>query len=158
MDPAPPRHSDRSPARSAVISGLYTGALLILVMYCALVAANRLPNLERHALERNAISYTLFVLFMLIPVVRCLHRPGEMFLSAMIAWVMFVVAFDIAGMFFKNLFDSVRHTPFLALLEGAVVYGVIAVGSWVGAMLFQARRHPIARRQRPPEHVIHRHP
>jgi hypothetical protein len=157
-DPAPPRHSQRSSGRSAIILGLYTGALMVIIMFCSLVAANRLPGLERHALERNAISYSLFVLFMLIPVVRFLNRPGEMFLSAMIAWLMFVVAFDIAGVLFQNLFDSVRHTPFLALLEGAIVYGVIAVGSWVGGMLFQARRHPIARRHTPPEHAVHRHP
>jgi len=140
-----------------MILGLYTGALLVIIMFCALVAANRVPGLEHHALERNAISYTLFVLSMLIPIVRYFSRPGEMFLSAMIAWLIFVVGFDIAGMVFHNLFDSVRHTPFLALLEGAIVYGVVAVGSWVGGMLFQARRHPIAPRPRKAHHPAH-HP
>lgn len=156
-DPSPARHPARSARHSAVVSGLYTGALLIVVMFGALVSANRLPGLERHALERNAVCYSLFVLFMLIPVVRFLSRPFEMYLSAMIAWLLFVVAFDIAGMLFHDLFDSVRHTPFLALLEGAVVYGVVAVGSWVGGMLVHARRHPIASRHRPAEHTAHRH-
>jgi hypothetical protein len=144
--------------RSAILSGLYSGSLLIIVMYCALLAANRFPGLERHALERNAISFTLFVLTMVIPVVRFLTRPIEMYLSAMIAWLLFVVAFDFAGMVFHNLFDSVRHTPFLALLEGAVVYGVVAVGSWVGGMLIQVRRHPIAPRHHDhTRHPAHRH-
>jgi hypothetical protein len=156
-DPSQTRHPVRASGRSAIVVGLYTGALLVIIMFCALVATNRVHGLERYALERNAVSYTLFVLSMLIPIVRFFSRPGEMFLSAMIAWLIFVVGFDVAGMVFHNLFESIRHTPFLALLEGAIVYGVIAVGSWVGGMLFQARRHPIARRHRPPAHVFHRH-
>ena len=156
-DPSLARHTTHAPGRSAIVSGLYTGALLVLLMFCALVAANRLPGLEHYALERNAVSYTLFVLAMLIPVVRFFSRPGEMFLSAMIAWLIFVVGFDIAGMVFHNLFDSARHTPFLALLEGAVVYGVLAVGSWVGGMLVHARRHPIAPRPRQAHHPAHHH-
>src|SRR5271169_3122523 len=106
----------------AVRVGLYTGALLTIVMTGALVAANRLSWLDNRALERNAASYGLFVIFMLIPVCRFLNRPVQMFTSAMIGWVMFVVAYDIAGMFFRNLFQVLR-TPFEALLEGAVVYG-----------------------------------
>jgi hypothetical protein len=156
-DPSSARHPVRTARHSAVVLGLYTGALLIIVMFCALVAANRIPGLERYALERNAASYSLFVIFMLIPIVRFYSRPFEMYLSAMIAWFMFVVAYDFAGMFFHSLFDSVRHTPFLALLEGAIVYGVIAVGSWVGGMLVHARRYPITSRHRPAEHVAHRH-
>jgi len=123
--------------------GLYTGALLIVVMLGALVAANRIPGLERYALERNAISYTLFVLLMLIPIVRFWNRPLRMFGAGMVAWTLFVAAYDIAGMVFQNLYDAVRHTPFMALTEGAVVYGVCSVVSWVGGMVNHARRHPI---------------
>jgi hypothetical protein len=126
--------------------GLYTGALLVLVMVTSLIAANRLPWLENRALERNAACYGLFVLFMLIPVMRFWNRPVRMFASAMLSWAMFVIAYDIAGMFFRNLFEILR-TPFEALLEGAVVYGVCAVVAWVGGMAFLAR-HPIAPRRR----------
>jgi hypothetical protein len=123
------------------------GALLVIVMVGALVAANRLSWLDNRALERNAASYGLFVIFMMIPVCRFLNRPVHMFTSAMIGWVIFVVAYDIAGLFFRNLFQVLR-TPFEALLEGAVVYGVFAVGSWVGAMILHARTHPIIPRRR----------
>ena len=123
--------------------GLYTGALLVVVMLGALVAANRIPALERYALERNAISYSLFVLFTLIPVLRFWNQPIRIFASGMIAWTIFVAAYDVAGMVFQNLFDSIRHTPFMALSEGAVVYGICAVVFWVGGMLIQARHHPI---------------
>lgn len=126
----------------ALRTGVYTGALLIVTMLGALVAANRVPSLERYALERNAIFYTLFVLLMLAPVCRFLNRPQSMFAAAMIGWVLFVIAYDVAGMYFSSLFDVLR-TPFQALVEGAVVYGVFAGGSWVAGMLFHARRHPI---------------
>jgi hypothetical protein len=140
--------------RPALWTGLYTGTLLVMVMFGALVAANRLPWLDNRALERNAASYGLFVIFMLIPVVRFLNRPIQMFTSAMIAWVMFVIAYDIAGLFFRNLFQILR-TPFQAFIEGAVVYGVFAVGSWVGAMVLHARHHAITPRRRHDDPAAH---
>jgi uncharacterized membrane protein YvlD (DUF360 family) len=140
--------------RPALWTGLYTGTLLVMVMLGALVAANRLPWLDNRALERNAASYGLFVIFMLIPVVRFLNRPIQMFTSAMIGWVMFVIAYDIAGMLFRNLFQILR-TPFQAFIEGAVIYGVFAVGSWVGAMILHARHHAITPRRRNHDPATH---
>jgi hypothetical protein len=140
--------------RPALWTGLYTGTLLVMVMLGALVAANRVPWLDNRALERNAASYGLFVIFMLIPVVRFLNRPIQMFTSAMIGWVMFVIAYDIAGMLFRNLFQILR-TPFQAFIEGAVIYGVFAVGSWVGAMILHARHHAISPRRRNHDPAAH---
>jgi membrane protease YdiL (CAAX protease family) len=137
-----PDNTDASPP-AVLRAGIYTGALLVIVMLGALVAANRIPALERYALERNAISYGLFMLFMLIPVARFWNSPLQMFGSAMIGWTLFAVAYDIAGMVFQNLFDSVRHTPLMALCEGAVIYGVSSVLLWVGGMVLHARHHPI---------------
>ena len=146
------------PAHPALWTGLYTGALLIIVMLGALVAANRVPGLEHYALERNAASYSMFVLFMLIPIVRFLNRPIQMFAAAMIGWTLFAAAYDVAGMVFLNLFGVLR-TPFEVLIEGTIVYGVCAVGSWVGGMILHARRNPIAPRRRRASDVAphHRH-
>lgn len=142
---------------AALTTGVYTGGLLSVVMIGALVAANRIPGLERFAVERNAASYGLFVMFMLIPVARFLNRPFQMYLSAMLGWVIFVVAYNIVGIYFQNLFESLRHTPFVVLIEGAVVYGVFAVGSWVGAMVLHARTHPILPRRRRTDDVAPHH-
>jgi hypothetical protein len=132
-----------APPGSALRTGVYGGALLIVTMLGALVAANRMPALERYAFERNAACYTLFVLLMLVPVVRFLTRPIQMFGAAMIGWLMFVAAYDLTGLFFiRDLFQVLR-TPFQALMEGAVVYGIFAVASWVCGMLLHARRHPV---------------
>jgi hypothetical protein len=127
---------------SPIRTGLYSGALLIVTMLGALVAANRIPALERYAFERNASCYTLFVLLMLVPVVRFLNRPLQMFGAAMIGWVMFVAAYDLTGLYFRDLFQVLR-TPFQALMEGAAVYAIFAVSSWVCGMLLHARHHPM---------------
>ena len=137
-----PRAAERS--HPTVRCGLYTGALLVIAMLGALVAANRIPALERYALERNAISYSLFTLLMLLPVARFWKQPLKMFGAGMIGWTIFAAAYDIAGMVFQNLFDAIRHTPLVALCEGAVAYGVCAVASWVVAMCILARHQQIA--------------
>lgn len=144
-------------AGPTVWTGAYTGALLTIVMIGSLVAANRIPGLERYALERNGASYTLFAMFMLVPVCRFLSQPGRLFASAMIGWVIFVLAYDLSGMVFHNLFQVLR-TPFQALIEGAIIYGVCAVGSWVGGMLLHARHHTIAPGRRRPSDVAPREP
>ena len=144
---AAPAHSLGKVSNPALRTGLYTGGLLVLIMVISLIAANRLPWLESRALERNAACYGLFVLFMLIPIVRFWNRPARMFASGVLAWAMFVIAYDIAGMFFRNLFQILR-TPFEALLEGILVYGVCAVVTWVGGMALLARGNPITPRRR----------
>src|SRR5271155_5351954 len=131
----------------AVRVGLYSGALLTIVMVGSLIAANRLSWLDNRALERNGASYGLFLAIMLIPIFRFLNRPLKMFTSAMLAWGTFVIAYDIAGIFFHSLFQALR-SPFEALLEGAIVYGVCAVGSWVGGMILLTRQHRVAPRRR----------
>lgn len=136
------------PSHPVLWTGIYTGALLIVVMLAALVVANRIPTLERFAFERNAACYSLFVMVMLFPVFRFLNRPLQMFASAMIGWVLFVGAYDLSALYFRNLFQVLR-TPFEALIEGAIVYGIFAVGSWVVGMILHARRHPIAPVRRP---------
>ncbi len=139
MNPIPSR-----PATSASVirTGIYCGSFLIVAMLGALVAANRMPGLEKYAFERNASCYTLFVLLMLVPVVRFLTRPAQMFASAMIGWVMFAAAYDLSSYYFHDLFQVLR-TPLQALVEGTVVYGFFAVGSWVCGMLLHARNHPV---------------
>jgi hypothetical protein len=138
-----PKSSPPATPVSIIRTGIYCGSFLIVAMLGALVTANRIPGLEKYALERNASCYTLFVLLMLVPVVRFLTRPVQMFASAMIAWVMFAGAYDVVGYYFHDLFQVLR-TPLQALVEGTIVYGIFAAGSWVCGMLLHARNHPLA--------------
>lgn len=143
--------------RATLWTGIYTGAFLIVVMLGSLVAANRFPRLEGYALERNAIAYCLFVLLMLVPVFRFINRPMRMFGSAMIAWTLFVIGYDFAGMYFRDLFNVLR-TPSQAFLEGAIAYGILATAVWIAAMVLHARNHSIAaaRRRSAEETARHR--
>lgn len=138
-------------ANPALWTGVCIGALLNVVMIAALVVANRFPRLESYALERNAVSYSLFVLLSLLPVLRFMKRPKEMFLAGIVGWAIFSAGYNVAGLFFHNLFDVLR-TPLEVLTEGAVVYGVAAVLSWVVIMIIKARRHSIAPRRRSSMH------
>ncbi len=148
-DPSADRRGQPSPFHQAFRTGLRTAASLIVIMIAALLVANRIPALDPYALERNAACFTLFVLVAVIPVVRFLNHPRQMIVSAMVGWVLFAGAYDLAGYFFRNLFDVLR-TPFELLVEGAAVYGVCAVGSWVVEMIHHARRHPMVPRRKPP--------
>ncbi len=138
-----PKEGPPPTSGSVLRTGIYGGSFLILAMLGSLVAANRVPALEKYAFERNAVCYTIFVLLMLVPVLRFLTRPIQMFASAMLGWVMFAAAYDMAGLYFRDLFQVLR-TPLQALVEGAVVYGFFSVGSWVCGMLLHARNHPVA--------------
>lgn len=146
----------RKSSNPALWTGVCIGALLNVVMIGALVAANRFPALEPYALERNAASYSVFVLLLLIPVLRFLKRPKQMFVAGIVGWVFFAAGYNIAGFYFHNLFDILR-TPLEVLVEGAVLYGVAAVLSWVIGMIVHARRSPIAPRRRAEYHATHFH-
>ena len=143
--------------REAFSTGLYSGALLTLVMLASLVVADRIPGIERYALERNGISYILFLAVMAYPVCRFRNRPIQMFVAGMTGWVMFAAAYNLSGWYFRNLFQVLR-TPLEALVEGTIVYGVCAVIAWVGMMALHARHHTIAPpRRRPDDAVPHHH-
>jgi hypothetical protein len=131
--------------------------MLTVAMLGALVVANRIPALEPYAFERNAASYALFVMLMLVPVLRFLNRPVKMFVASMIGWLLLTVAYDFAGLYFRNLFSVLQRTPFEVLTEGAIIYGVLAVAAWVCAMILHARRHPMAPMRRPRPGTISSH-
>jgi Ca2+/H+ antiporter len=156
-DPGTPQAGAlRQPSRPspALWTGVYLGTLLNIVMIAALVAANRFPSLEPYALERNAASCGLFVLFLLIPVIRFARRPTQMFAAGFTGWVLFVAGYRLAGFYFPSLFQVLR-TPFEALLEGCVLYGVAAVIFWVAGMIFEVRRHALAPRSHPVHPAVH---
>ncbi len=155
---AEPNHTvERRHPHQALSTGLCVGALLTIVMLGSLVAADRIPWLERYALERNGVAYGLFLTIMLYPICRFLHRPLQMFAAGITAWVIFAAAYNLAGLYFRNLF-SVLRSPLEVLVDGAVVYGICAVGAWVGGMAFRARHQAIApHRRRAHDAVPHEH-
>lgn len=142
-------------APSVFPTGLFMGLSLTAVMAAALFVCTRIPGLERYALARNSFFYGLFLLLALAPVCRFLTSPVRMFAAAMIGWLIFVLAYDVAGMFFTGLFADLR-TPGEVLAYGAGAYGLLAAASWVAEMVAHALRHPIASRHRG-AHAASRH-
>lgn len=147
IEDAPQALADRLPDRhrsNPVLKfGLYVGFAMIAEMSIALIVINRAPALERFALARNAFFISCFFILALAPIFRFLNSPVRIFSSAMIAWIIFALGYDLAGLYFDRLFDALHHGPFVTLIEGAVLYGVCAVGAWVAEMIVHACRHSI---------------
>jgi hypothetical protein len=120
--------------------GLITGILLTSVMTGALIAANRMPQFERWALERNAVSFGVFFLVMLIPVLRFRRAPPRLFACGMVGWTIFLLGYLMAERMFTQLFRVLR-TPFEVLVDGALAYGLLAAGMWIYGMVVAARHH-----------------
>jgi hypothetical protein len=133
---------------STLRNGVIDGVLLNVVMVASLAAANRMPWLDRLAVERNAVSEGLFFLVAILPIVRFYRSPRSIFASGMMAWALFSLGYLAAGMYFTQLFAALR-TPFEVLIDGAVGYAVAAVLLWVAAMFRLLRHHtPAATRRR----------
>lgn len=141
---APLRHAaDVTPSHALLKFGIYTGLSMVAEMTVALVVINRVSALERYALERNAFFVACFLVLMLAPVCRYLRQPVQMFSSAMVAWAIFVGGYDLAGLYFDRLFSALHRGPIVVLVEGAVLYGIAAVCSWVAKMIVHACRYSI---------------
>jgi cation transport ATPase len=132
----------------AIRLGLVTGVGLIAVMIFALLAANRIPWLNRSAVERIWISYIAFAVVMVLPVARFFRAPLRIFVSGMIGWFLFTVGYAIAGwLFFQNLSNRLKHDALEVFVLGSFLYGVAAVGVWVCSLVAATRHYPIVRRR-----------
>jgi hypothetical protein len=140
----PGRLADVPPPHPVLKFGFYAGLAMVVEMAIALIAINRVPALEPYALERNAFFIGCFFILMVAPVCRFLFKPVQMFSSAMVAWAIFIVGYDLAGLYFDRLFQALHRGPIVVFVEGAVLYGVAAVGSWVVEMIVHACRYSIA--------------
>lgn len=128
--------------------------LLSFTLALALLIANRMPRLEPLAFFRDILSAAIFGLFMLIPICRFWRSPVRLFISGIVAWGLFILAYVGMGSIFSNLYTRVR-TPGVVLAYGAAAYGLIAATSWVSGMVNEAVHHPPAPARRPPRHVHH---
>ncbi len=143
-----------APREPVLIVGALTGILLSGVMAGALFAANRMPQFEHWALERNALSIGVFSLVMMIPVFRFRRAPRKLLACGMLAWTIFLLSYLAAGILFTQLYRVLR-TPFEVLVDGALAYGLLAAGMWISGMIFLARRHHHRRRSSEPRpHAI----
>jgi hypothetical protein len=121
----------------AVRTGVYAGVFLTLIFAGWLAVANRLPVLERFALERNIAAGALLGLFALVPIVRFMLMPGHLLASGLVAWLIFSLSYRILCLFFREL--STRLSPFQVFMLGAVVYLIVTTVCWIGTVIWKAR-------------------
>ena len=122
---------------ASVRTGVYTGICLSIVLVCWVVIANRVPFLDRFALERNLAAAALLGLIALVPVLRFWRMPGPLLASSLISWAIFSVAFRLLCIFFLALTD--RYSAIQIFVLGAVVYLIVVTISWLGTIISRAR-------------------
>lgn len=120
-------------------TGLLAGMQLSAVLVAWLLIANRVPALAAFAGMRNAVVAVLGGLFMLIPVVRFLRKPGQLFTAGVLAWLVLSLTYFVMGFIFERL--HTRMSPFHLFMLGVAVYGSMAVLAWVGSLILTVRQH-----------------
>ena len=126
----------------AVRMGVYIGVCLSLTLSTWILVANRLPFLERFALERNLAAAVVLGLLAVIPVIRFLRSPGNLLASTLIAWMIFSLTYRLLCLYFSALAD--RWSAFMIFTVGAVVYLIVATLAWIGTLVWRPRERHIS--------------
>jgi hypothetical protein len=122
---------------AAIRMGIYTAVGLSLVFTGWLFLANRVPFLDRLALERNIAAAVVLCLFALIPILRFVRMPGHLLASGLVAWLIFSAYYRVLCMIFRKLGDW--NGAIQVFMYGAVVYLIVATLSWIGAAIWRVR-------------------
>ena len=109
-----------------------TGAAWVLI-------ANDAPSLQRFAWVRDLTASLAFGALMLVPLFSFVKAPARIFLSGIIAWVVFTTAYGAMEVSFPQPED--RLGAFHLFMVGAVIFGLMASVAWVALMIFLARQH-----------------
>jgi Na+/glutamate symporter len=123
--------------------GIYTGVCLSIVLAMGLVLANRVPLLERVALERNIIAGVCLALVASLPILKFYRSPWELLVSGLLAWTLLSITYRLLCMVFVLLND--RYSAFHVFVLGAVVYLICATLSWIGIIIWKVRSEDISR-------------
>jgi len=122
---------------AAIRTGIYAGVCLSGAFMTWLVIANRIPFLDRFALERNIAAAALLGLLALVPILRFWRMPGHLMASSLIAWLIFSLCYRVLCVIFRGLSDW--HSTFQVFMLGAVVYMIVTTVCWIGASIWKAR-------------------
>jgi hypothetical protein len=121
----------------AVRTGIYAGVTLSAVFIAWIVIANRVPQLEVLATERNVITAILLALLAAVPVVRFLRSPAELLASGLLAWGIFTLTYKLLSSIFVLLEEN--YSAFHVFVMGAISYLIFATLSWVGSIVWRVR-------------------
>ena len=122
---------------AAIRTGVYVGVCLTLVFSAWLVIANRVPFLERFALERNIAAAAILGFLAAVPMFRFLRLPGHLLASSLIGWLIFSLSYRVHCLLFRGL--SNWHGTLQVFMLGAVVYMILTTLSWIATTIWRAR-------------------
>jgi hypothetical protein len=139
---------------AGVRTGVFTGVALALGFATWLYAANRVPELENVALERNLIAAIALALIASIPVLRFLRAPGNLLVASLIAWS--ILAFTYRGLTVHFTHLGERYSTMKIFALGAVVFMILATLSWIGTCLWRLRGPHVSHSSHE-SHIRHNH-
>ena len=122
----------------AVRIGIYAGVGLSVVFVAWMLVANRVPQLEPLAMERNVVTAVLLVLLAAAPAVRFLRSPAELLASGLLAWGIFTLTYRILCAIFE-LLEQTYYSAFHFFVLGAMSYLILATLSWLGTIVWRVR-------------------
>jgi hypothetical protein len=121
----------------AIRIGVYVAVGLALIFTSWVFVANRVPFLDRFALERNIAAALLLCLFAMIPILRFLRMPVYLLASGLVAWLIFSLYYRVLCLFFRRLGDW--HGAIQVFMFGAVLYLIVGTVSWIGGAIWRVR-------------------
>jgi hypothetical protein len=127
---------------TSVRTGIYVGVLLSIAFSGWVIAANRVPFLDRFALARNVAAVALLGLLALFPVLRFWRLPGNLLASSLVGWLIFSLTYRILCMDFPGLEE--RFSAVQIFVLGAVLYMLVVTISWLAAIIRRARASHIS--------------
>ena len=131
---------------AAIRTGVYAGVGLALVFTTWVFAANRLPELESLAFERNLAAVAALLLFAAVPVLRFLRMPGHLLASSLIGWGILAITYRLLSIYFWGL--SARYSAVQVFTLGAVLYMILATLSWIGTCIWRVRSSDVSHSNR----------
>ena len=132
--------------RSAPVrTGIYAGVCLSFIFVLWVLVANRMPELELFARERNIAAVALLVLFASVPLMRFYRSPLNLLASGMLGWSLLTITYLLLCIKFVALDQN--YSWLHVFMLGAVTYFIFATLSWVGTIIWKVRTNDISHSQ-----------
>ena len=130
-----------APVRAGIYAGVCLSSIFVLWVY----VANRVPELEIFARERNIAAVAVLVFFASVPVMRFYRSPLNLLASGMLGWSLLTITYLLLCVKFVELGQN--YSSFHIFMLGAVAYFIFATLSWVGTIIWKVRANDISHSQ-----------
>lgn len=126
-------------------AGIYAGVCLSCIFVLWVLVANRAPQLEIFARERNIAAVGLLVFLSSVPVMRFYRSPLNLLASGILGWSLLTITYLLLCVKFVELGQN--YSGFHVFMLGAVTYFILATLSWVGRIIWKVRANGISHSQ-----------